>query len=82
MIAQEPEGINLCYSVRIGIVISIPFVYILSSRWLDRFVYKAEIELWIFAAGITSVLFIALLTISYHSIRAARMNIAERLKSE
>jgi hypothetical protein len=68
--------------VLIGCVISIPGAWYFMRLWLERFEYRTEISWWIFA--ITSLLsfVVTLLTVSYQSIRAARTNPVNSLRSE
>ena len=43
-------------------------------RWLQGYVYRIDITWWIFAAGGTAIIVIALETISFHAIKAAVAN--------
>jgi ABC-type antimicrobial peptide transport system permease subunit len=68
--------------VLISIVIAIPIAWYAMDKWLADFAYKIDIEWWVFAlAGLLAVI-IALLTVSYQSIRAALMNPVKSLRSE
>lgn len=68
--------------VLVAFVIATPIGYYLMSKWLEDFAYKTDLSWWIFAlAGIASIL-IALLTVSYQSIKAALMNPVKSLKTE
>jgi len=49
---------------------------------LQQFAYRTGIEWWMFAGASLATLVIAVLTISYQSIQAARVNPAKSLKSE
>jgi putative ABC transport system permease protein len=50
--------------------------------WLEDFAYRIELEWWIFAmAGIVAIV-IALLTVSFQSIKAALVNPVKYLRSE
>jgi putative ABC transport system permease protein len=52
------------------------------SKWLEGFAYRIQLEWWVFAlAGVISIL-IALLTVSYQSIRAAMANPVKSLRTE
>jgi putative ABC transport system permease protein len=52
------------------------------TKWLQDFVYRVDIGWWIFAlAGLLSVL-IALLTVSFQSVKAALTNPVTSLRSE
>ena len=68
--------------VLIAFVISVPVAYYFGSRWLDNFAYRTDIGVFIFIlAGIVS-LFLAVLTVSYHTIKAARANPIKSLRYE
>ena len=68
--------------VLIAFVISVPLAYYFGSRWLDNFAYRTDIGIFIFVlAGIVS-LFLAVLTVSYHTIKAARANPVKSLRYE
>ncbi|WP_229317475.1 ABC transporter permease [Larkinella sp. C7] len=68
--------------VLIAIVIASPLAWVAMNRWLAGFAYKIAIEWWVFAlAGLLSV-GIALLTVSFQSIKAALMNPVKSLRSE
>ncbi len=68
--------------VLIALVIASPIAWYIMDRWLQDFAYRIDISGWIFAgAGLTAVA-IALLTVSYQSIKAALMNPVRSLRSE
>lgn len=68
--------------VVVAIVIASPLAWYAMTRWLQGFAYKVTIEWWVFAlAGLLAV-GIALLTVSFQSIRAALMNPVKSLRSE
>jgi len=68
--------------VFLGFVISIPIAWYLMNQWLHKFAYKISVDLGIFAlAGAASIL-IALATVSWQSIRAARANPVDSLRNE
>jgi putative ABC transport system permease protein len=66
----------------IAIVISIPLAWYVMSQWLENFAYRMEISGWIFLSAAGTVIGIALLTVSFQSIRAALMNAVDSLRSE
>ncbi|MEP2774260.1 MAG: ABC transporter permease [Fulvivirga sp.] len=68
--------------VVIAFVISAPIAYWLMQEWLADFEYKTTVGVWPVAISIVCTLFIALLTISYQSIKAALLNPAETLRAE
>jgi putative ABC transport system permease protein len=68
--------------VVIAFVIAVPIAYYLVSQWLQDFAFKVDLGWGVFAiAGGLSFL-IALLTISYQTIRAAFKNPVESLRYE
>jgi putative ABC transport system permease protein len=68
--------------VVLAFIIAIPISRYGMQIWLEDFAYKAEISWWIFAlAGITA-LAIALVTVSYQSLRAAIANPVDSLRDE
>jgi putative ABC transport system permease protein len=73
---------NFVIMVAIAFAIAVPIGWYLMQSWLRDFEYKIGLTWDIFAlAGLVSVA-IALLTVSYQSIRAALASPAQRLKSE
>jgi putative ABC transport system permease protein len=68
--------------VIISFVIASPIGYYAMTEWLQSFAYHVNISLWVFAVAGTSAVLIALMTISFQSIRAAVANPVNSLKSE
>ena len=68
--------------VSISSLIAFPLIYYVAVKWLESFYYKISPGLFSFAAGFTIAFGIAILTISYRIIRAARVNPAQSLKYE
>jgi ABC-type antimicrobial peptide transport system permease subunit len=68
--------------VIISFSIAAPLAWFGMYKWLQNYTYRIEIQWWVFAlAGFLSVL-IALLTVSYQSIKAAIANPAKSLRAE
>ena len=68
--------------VLIAILLASPIAWWAMHQWLQGFAYKIAIEWWMFAlAGVLAIL-IALLTVSFQSIKAALMNPVKSLRSE
>jgi putative ABC transport system permease protein len=57
--------------VLIGNFIAWPLGYFIMSRWLQNFAYHTKIEMWIFLVSALAALIIAVLTVSFQSIKAA-----------
>jgi putative ABC transport system permease protein len=68
--------------VIIAVMIASPFAYWASGKWLEGFDYRIAISGWVFiSAGLLAVT-IALITVSYQSIRAAISNPSKSLRTE
>ncbi|MBO0937450.1 ABC transporter permease [Fibrella sp. HMF5335] len=68
--------------VLVAVVLASPLAGYVMNRWLSDFAYRVTVEWWVFAlAGILAV-GIALLTISFQSLKAALMNPVKSLRSE
>ena len=68
--------------VLIAIVIASPIAWYAMNRWLQDFAYKIEIEWWVFAGAGLLAVGIALLTVSFQSVKSALMNPVKSLRSE
>ncbi len=73
---------NFVVLVAVSILIAAPLAGLVSAKWLEGFAYRAELQYWIFIAAALGVIGIAFATVSYHAIRAGRMNPVESLKTE
>jgi putative ABC transport system permease protein len=73
---------NFIKWVLVSIVIAVPASIYLLSKWLERFAYRTELSWWIFAAAGLSAIVIAILTVSWQSLRAATRNPVEALRYE
>ncbi|MCX6214308.1 ABC transporter permease [Spirosoma sp.] len=68
--------------VGVALLVASPIAWYAMDKWLNDFAYKITIEWWVFAlAGLLAV-GIALLTVSFQSVRAALMNPVKSLKME
>ncbi len=68
--------------VCISILIASPIAWWAMNQWMENFVYRINISWWIFlVAGIIAA-FIAMITVSFHAIKAALANPVESLRSE
>jgi len=63
-------------------IIALPIGWYVMNRWLQNFAYRVDMQLWIFLlAGVIAFL-IALITLSFRSIKAALANPVESLRYE
>jgi putative ABC transport system permease protein len=68
--------------VLIASLIAFPFIWWAMNKWLQGFAYRIGISWWIFLTAAFVAVFIALLTVSYQSIRTALTNPVKSLRSE
>lgn len=75
-------SIDFIKLVLLGFLFAIPIAWYAMHRWLQDFAYRIEIGPGVFALAGGMALLIALLTVSWQSIRAALANPVESLRSE
>jgi putative ABC transport system permease protein len=63
-------------------ILAWPVVYIIMRKWLQNFAYRTSLNIWIFILSGLAALAIALLTVSFQTIKAATANPVEALKYE
>jgi len=68
--------------VLISFIIAVPVAWIGMSKWLEDFAYRINISVWVFVVAGICAIAIALLTISFQSIKAALANPVKSLRSE
>ncbi|TLU97454.1 ABC transporter permease [Dyadobacter sediminis] len=68
--------------VFISILIACPVAGYLMKNWLGNFAYHIDITWWMFAAAGGLVIFIAVLTVGFQSLKAALMNPVQSLRNE
>jgi putative ABC transport system permease protein len=68
--------------INVSIVIASPIAFYFMSKWLQNFAYRINIEWWVFLLAGMMGLAVALLTVSYQSIKAAIANPLKSIKYE
>jgi putative ABC transport system permease protein len=63
-------------------LIAWPLSWFAIRKWLDTFAYRTDMSYWIFVVAGILAFFIALVTVSFHAIRASRMNPGLSLRYE
>jgi putative ABC transport system permease protein len=63
-------------------LIAFPLSWWAMNKWLQNFAYKTDISWWIFALAGAVTMSIALITVSYQSIKAALSNPVKSLRTE
>ena len=68
--------------VILSCVIATPIAWYFLDAWLQQYEYRTQISYWVFAAAGMGALFIAILTVSFHAIKAATTNPVNSLRRE
>lgn len=68
--------------VGIACLITTPIAWYFSNEWLQNYPYRINLSLWIFVSAGIIAFIIAILTISYRTLRAAMQNPVKSLRTE
>jgi ABC-type antimicrobial peptide transport system permease subunit len=68
--------------VLIASLVAFPVAWLAMHKWLQGYAYRIDISWWVFAIAGISALLIALITISFQSVKAALMNPVKNLRTE
>ena len=63
-------------------MIASPVAWWVMQRWLQNFAYRVEMDVFTFILAFAVALCIALLTVSYHAVKAAKANPINSLRYE
>jgi putative ABC transport system permease protein len=70
------------YLILVSVILSAPFTYYVMQKWLQSFEYRISIDWKVFALTGLSAILVGIFVIGYHTIRLARTQPAETLKSD
>jgi ABC-type antimicrobial peptide transport system permease subunit len=68
--------------VLLAMLIAIPIAFWCMTKWLEDFVYRVQISWWVFVAAAAFGIVIAILTVSFHAIKAAITNPVKSLRTD
>ena len=68
--------------ISISTIIAWPIIYYIANNWLQNYVYKISLSIFDFIIGFIIALIIAILTITYQTLKVARLNPAHSLRYE
>jgi len=77
LISREYIGL-----VTIAVLVASPIAWYAMSKWLQDFAYRINIQWWVFVVTGVTALLIALITVSFQSVKAALANPVKSLRSE
>lgn len=75
-------SIDFLKLVIISVLIASPVAWLVMNKWLQSFAYRINVAWWVFALAGLLAIAIALITVSYQSIRAAIANPVKSLRTE
>ena len=73
---------DLARCVLLANIIAWPMAYYFINKWLQNFAYRTDLSVWIFLLSGLAAFCIALLTVSYQTIKAATANPVDSLRYE
>ena len=68
--------------VGVSLIIASPIAWYAMSKWLENYVYRINVQWWMFALAGFAALIVTFATISFQAIRAALANPVKSLRSE
>lgn len=68
--------------VLIAFVIATPIAWYAMHKWLEDFAYRIDLTWWMFLLAGLAAVFIALVTVSFHAVKAALTNPVKNLRTE
>ncbi len=66
----------------IALIIAMPAAWYATSKWLENYPYRVQLNPWMFIIAGLLVIMVALVTVSYQAIRAAMSNPVKSLRTE
>ncbi|MEM6628655.1 MAG: ABC transporter permease [Bacteroidota bacterium] len=73
---------NFLVVLGIAALIGTPISYFLMKDWLQNFAYKVDMTWWMFAGAIFILFLLTALTVSFETLKAARLDPAKHLRAE
>lgn len=68
--------------ILVSFALAMPMAFYVMNEWLTQFTYHIDIPIWVFPVAAVAMLLVAILTVSLHTLRAARTNPAVVLRNE
>lgn len=75
-------SIDFIKLVLTAVVIATPIAWLMMNKYLQNFAYRIDIKWWVFALTAFMAILIALVTVSFQSIKAAMANPVKSLRNE
>jgi putative ABC transport system permease protein len=75
-------GMDFTILVVISLILALPTGWLLMNQWLSGFAFRIDISIGMLSIAALSILLVAWVTVSWHSIRAALTNPVKSLRAE
>ncbi|UFH54227.1 ABC transporter permease [Spirosoma sp. KNUC1025] len=73
---------DLLWLIIPALLIAVPTAWLSINRWLEMYPFHVNLSVWLFVGAACFTVVVALLTVSFESIKAALMNPVKSLKTE
>jgi putative ABC transport system permease protein len=68
--------------ILVAFVVATPLAWYAITQWIQSYAFRTDVHWWLFVLPFVAVLVIALLTVSFQSVKAALMNPVKSLRAE
>ncbi|HEV7330244.1 MAG TPA: ABC transporter permease [Flavisolibacter sp.] len=75
-------SVSFLQLVLLSALIAIPAAALFMQQWLENYPYRVELRWWMYGLATLLIFLVALLTISYQSVKAAMANPVKNLRTE
>ncbi|SJZ86620.1 putative ABC transport system permease protein [Chitinophaga eiseniae] len=75
-------SIDFLKLVMVAVILAAPVSYYFMNKWLGNFAFRSSFPWWVFLVAAVMCLVIAFVTISYQTIRVARLNPVKSLRAQ
>ncbi len=75
-------SLNFAKTVITAALISLPVAYFLMEQWLKNYYVRISLNAWIFVFAVSVILLLAIVTVSFQTIKSAVANPVDSLKQE
>ena len=66
----------------VSCLVAIPAAYLFARQWLENFVYRTDLSVWVFLTSVFAIALITLITVGYETLKASMTNPVNSLKHE
>lgn len=75
-------SVDFAKTVILAALIALPIAYFAMEQWLSNYFVRISLNAWIFVFAIVTIMLLALLTVSFQTIKTATANPTDSLKQE